>query len=153
MKKIYILLIVLFAGLLAIGAFFIFSSKKSTVTINNTTFNVEVAKTQAEREKGLSGRDSLENNAGMLFKFSSSDIHMFWMKDTFIPLDVIWINDGKIVEMTTLDPVSSEPAVDESVAEEIPSYTPKEKANYVLEINAGTSQELGFKVGDKVVIK
>lgn len=144
MKKIYwICLIVLFIGLV-VTAFFIFKSNKATVTIKEQKFSVEVAVTQKQREKGLSNRDSLEARSGMLFVFPINDIQPFWMKDTSIPLDIIWINDGKIVEMTTLDPESEE---------NIPNYIPKQKANYALELNAGTITENNFTLGDEVIIK
>lgn len=116
------------------------SPKTARIIINGKTFNAEVAQTDAEQTKGLSGRDYLAADSGMLFVFPKSDIYTFWMKDTKIPLDIIWINDGKIVEMTTLNPPSDD---------KIPSYTPKNKAQYVLELNANS----GFKVGDEVEIK
>lgn len=119
----------------------VFRSKKTAqVVIRGKTFNVELARTKAEQTKGLSGRESLDIDAGMLFIFPSSDIYSFWMKDTKIPLDIIWIDDYKIVEMATLNlPVDNN----------IPNYTPQSKAQYVLELNANSE----FNVGDEVKIE
>lgn len=114
-------------------------NKQPQVIINGKTINVEIAKTDTERQKGLSGRTSLDANAGMLFIFPKADIWPFWMKDTKIPLDIIYINNNHIVDMTTLQPQNGD---------NIPQYTPQNKANYVLELNANS----GFKVSDEVKI-
>ena len=139
------MIIILILIVLTVSAFFVYRAKTgSQVKINNKTFKVELALTDTRREKGLMGRDHLDANSGMLFVFPKSDIQTFWMKDTKIPLDIIWIEDAKIVEMTTLKPQSGTT---------IPQYTPKNKANYVLEVNAGITSENNIKVGDVVKIK
>ena len=145
MKKIYLFLIVVLVLISSILAadHFTNRSQQNTVSINGKEFNVELARTDAEHEKGLMDRDNLDADAGMLFIFKKADIQTFWMKNTLIPLDIIWINKGKIVEITTLDPDSPDFT---------PQYTPKEKAKYVLELNAGTVKENGFKIGDEVKI-
>lgn len=146
MIKNYWWIFLILVVLIILSPFVFRTPKTATIVINNKTFNVEVADNDAERVKGLSGRTSLDANAGMLFVFPRADIWPFWMKDTLIPLDIIWINastslsTGKIVEMTTLDIPSGD---------NIPSYTPIQKAQYVLELNANS----GFKVGDEVEIK
>lgn len=132
--------IILLLILVAISPFIFKSPKTAKIIIEGKTFNVEVADDEVERAKGLSGRDFLAADSGMLFVFENSDIHTFWMKDTKIPLDIIFINDNKIVEMMTLQPPANN---------NIPSYTPQNKAQYVLELNAG----FGFKVGDEVKIE
>lgn len=119
------------------------------VVINNQKFNVEIAQTAPERETGLMNRKSLDLNAGMFFIFSKSDIQNFWMKNTLIPLDIIWLAPSevegtlKIVDIQTLQPATKN---------NIPQYTPKVKASYVLEINAGLSNQYGFKIGDVIKI-
>lgn len=134
----WLILIIVIA--LALTFPYVFKSKQPQVSIDGKTFNVEIAQTDAEHTKGLSGRDFLAPDAGMLFIFPSSDIHTFWMKDTLIPLDIIYINDNNIVEITTLQPQNGD---------NIPKYTPQNKANYVLELNANS----GFKVDDEVKIQ
>ncbi|OGD56527.1 hypothetical protein A2V71_02380 [Candidatus Berkelbacteria bacterium RBG_13_40_8] len=129
---------------IGLGVFFSIKNRKPQVIINNKTIDVEVALTESQREKGLSGRTELDVNSGMLFVFPKSDIHTFWMKETKIPLDIIWIDEGKVVEIMTLDP---------QIDDQTPSYTPKNKANFVLEVNAGMASEDNIKVGDEVKIK
>jgi len=128
-----------------IGGYFIYQKQKlDIVTINGKDIKVELALTQSQQEKGLSGRNYLDKNSGMLFVFPQAGIQSFWMKDTLIPLDIIWINEGRIVDMTTLQP---------QTANNIPQYTPKNSAKYVLEVNAGFAAENNIKLGDEVKIK
>lgn len=150
MKKYWWILVIIIVVALGVTAFFIFNKKTSAnVTIKGKEFNVALALTDAQREKGLSKKESLDDNSGMLFVFPKSEIHSFWMKDTLIPLDIIWLAPSevegmsKIVEMATLDPQSEEMT---------PQYTPKNKANYVLELNAGEITENDFNIGDEVKI-
>ena len=105
-------------------------------------FDIEVARTKEERMKGLQFRKSLPKDAGMLFIFPKSQPHSFWMKDTFLALDIIWIDqDKRIVEiMTNILPCKTE---------QCPVYTPSKDALYVLELNSGRSLESGLKVGDQ----
>lgn len=104
-------------------------------------FTVEVVDTDAGRQKGLMFRQSLAPDAGMLFDFKDSHEVSFWMMNTFIPLDMLFIRaDGTIanihVNARPQDPTS------------IPSKGP---VMFVLEIPGGRSEELGIKAGDKVV--
>lgn len=109
------------------------------VLIGTQTFYAEAAATPATRVKGLAGRQSLAPNSGMLFIFEKSDIYPFTMLGMNFPLDILFIDNTKIVELAPNLPPGLE------------NYTPKNKANYVLELNAGTAQRLGLKVGDRVV--
>lgn len=79
----------------------------------------------------------------MLFVFSSATKHSFWMKDTLIPLDMIWMDYAhRVVDMRTqVPPCTSDPC---------PVYTPSANALYVLEINSGLSDTIGLKIGDEV---
>lgn len=104
-------------------------------------FTVEIADTPAEQQKGLMFRQELAPDAGMLFDFHESRQVSFWMQNTLIPLDMLFIrSDGSIanihVNAHPLDPTS------------IPSDGPVE---FVLEIPGGRSVELGIKAGDTVV--
>lgn len=144
MKKNWWLILIIVVGLIFTFPY-VFKTKNPTVEIGGRTLKVELAKTDSQRIKGLSNRNYLALDSGMIFIFPRSDIWPFWMKDTLIPLDIIWINastslsTGKIVDMTTLQPQNNT---------NIPEYSPKEKANYVLELNANSE----FKVGDEVKI-
>lgn len=122
---------------------YVFTKHKDKVTINSNIINVEIAKTNAELKKGLSGRKSLNKNSGMLFVFEKADIHPFWMKNTLIPLDILFIENNIIVDITTLNP---------PVDNNIPEYSPKNPANYVLEVNAGFAEENNIKIGNEVKI-
>lgn len=104
---------------------------------------VEFAKTTQELENGLMNRDSLEIDSGMFFVFSDEATRSFWMKDTLIPLDVIFISSkGRINEMTTLNPCQE--------TEICQSYDSKTPARYVLEINAGQAEKWNMTEGDIV---
>lgn len=104
------------------------------------TFSVEMAVTEAERAKGLMYRKSLPEGQGMLFDFHTEQDTSFWMENTYISLDIIFIRgDGtilRIAENTT--PLSQKL---------IPSGGP---VRGVLEVIAGTSRKLGIAVGDRV---
>ena len=74
-------------------------------TINGQDFNLDVADTEAEQNKGLSDRESLDEGRGMLFVFDTEDTWVFWMKDVRIPVDAIWIDaTGRIVDIQTMRP-------------------------------------------------
>jgi hypothetical protein len=112
------------------------------VTANgDQAFNIEVVDTPESRAKGLMFRTALAPDAGMLFDFHESRPVSFWMQNTLIPLDMLFIrHDGTIanihVNAKPMDPTS------------IPSDGPVE---FVFEIAGGRSVELGIKAGDKVV--
>ena len=113
--------------------------------INEICFNIELAKTQEERQRGLMHRQSLDENSGMFFIFDNEDLHSFWMKNTLVPLDIIWINkENKIVHI--------EHNVPPCIADPCSSYTPKEKAIYVLEVNGGLAEEYNFRESGTVTI-
>jgi len=106
---------------------------------------VELAITQEEQVLGLMFRKSLDRNKGMLFFFDEEGEHSFWMKDTLIPLDIIWINqNGEVVFISE----NTQPC-QENIC---PFISTDKKAKYVLEINAGISKEIDLKVGDKLEI-
>lgn len=123
--------------------------EKGTVTIKETTFSVELPKTDKEREKGLSGRKSLADNKGMLFNFETNDFHRFWMRDMQLPLDMLFIKDTKIVTIYENVPA---PATSVENANP-PVYLPSEPVNRILELSAGTVKKLGIKQGDTVTIE
>jgi uncharacterized protein len=115
------------------------SSNQSQKTKISLPQNLEIAKTPQERSIGLMNRDSLCETCGMLFVFDSPAIQSFWMKNTKIPLDMIFLDEtGNVVtihEKTT-------------PFQESPSYQSTKPAKYVLEVNAGWTQKLLLSVGD-----
>jgi uncharacterized membrane protein (UPF0127 family) len=102
--------------------------------------DVELARTDPERRQGLMDRPSLPDDAGMLFVFDAPSLQSFWMKNTLIPLDMIFIDDaGTIVGIVE----SAEPR----------TLTPRsvgKPSRYVLEVNGGWSKAHGVRAGDRV---
>lgn len=116
-------------------------TKNDAVCFKDNCWSVEIADSEEERARGLMFRENLEINQGMLFVFPKEGIYSFWMKNTKIPLDIIWLTlNKKIVQvMENVSPCGQE---------NCPSYIPKEKASYVLEINGGEAEKMGLKVGE-----
>jgi len=104
-------------------------------------FHVEIVSKGEAMRRGLQFRTTLAPDAGMLFVFPSAIKHSFWMKDTLIPLDMIWMDYAhRVVDVRTrVPPCASDPC---------PVYTPSVISLYVLEINAGVSEKMGLKIGD-----
>ena len=103
-------------------------------------FNIEIADTAASREKGLMFRTSLAPDAGMLFDYHREQQAAFWMQNTLIPLDMIFVGADGIVRTIH---VNARPLDTTS----IPSVVP---IRFVLEIAGGRSVEIGLKVGDRM---
>jgi uncharacterized membrane protein (UPF0127 family) len=100
-------------------------------------FTVEVAATPAEQERGLMFRKSLAPDRGMIFPYAPAQEVAFWMKNTLIPLDMIFIrSDGTIARIATAKPLDLTP---------VPSGEP---VSAVLEIRGGRAAELGIREGD-----
>ena len=110
---------------------------------NGKAVTAELAVTDAEREKGLMFREKLLPDQGMLFVFERDGVHGFWMKNTLIPLDMLWLDAGKSVAYIAAD-------VPPCTADPCPSYGPEFPARYVLELKAGEAAARGIKVGDRL---
>jgi len=124
-------------------------SKNTQVTINNKNINVEVALSPYKKTLGLMFRKKLDKNTGMLFIFEQEAKHTFWMANTYIPLDIIWINkDKKVVYIH-----ENTPSCDQNgfIKSSCTTYSPIDKALYVLEVNAGYTKENNINIGDTVV--
>ena len=104
-------------------------------------FNVEMALTGSEHARGLMNRSVLEQGSGMLFVFSGEAQRSFWMKDTLIPLDMLFLShDGSIHHIHQM----AKPQDKTQISSKRPSKA-------VLEINGGLADQLGIKAGDKVI--
>lgn len=113
---------------------------RQRIVIGKNNLFVEVVQTDEERMKGLMFREELPEDQGMLFVFEFSRIQSFWMRNTFIPLDIAFIDaEGKIVDIQHMEPI-----------DESKSYVSAAPALYVLEVNAGWFKRHGVKVGDMV---
>lgn len=122
------------------------SGSASIITPNGAIITIEVANTPKEQEQGLMFRKTLAVNSGMLFIFEQEQFLSFWMKNTLIPLDVLYLDPkAVIVDIQTMPPCSPE-------EEQCPSYTARGRAIYALEINAGEAEKLGLKIGDQLTL-
>jgi len=120
---------------------------QNTARINNIDINLEVSDSEEERAKGLSSRKELGEKEGMLFVFDKENTTpAFWMKDMLIPIDIIWINDNKIIQIDKNIQAPKEGTPDNKLIR----YTPKSSIDYVLEVNSGFSDKYDLKVGDTV---
>ena len=107
-----------------------------------TNISVEVADNKSERREGLMNRESLCQSCGMLFVYPDADERAFWMKNTLIPLDIIFISaDKKVLNVETAYP---EPNTSDS---DLTRYWSDGQAKYVLEVNAGYAEEKGIEKG------
>lgn len=130
-----------------LAAFFFtgcFGPSQPRVCFDKDCFYVEVASTPEERAKGLMFRESLGADRGMLFVFEDEERHSFWMKNTKIALDMIWMDSRPEV-------VFIKNAAQPCLKEECLSIYPDRKAKYVLEVASGTAERIGLKVSDKAI--
>lgn len=122
-------------------------NNKKILTIKGKEINLEIADTYEKRRVGLSNRQGIDKNSGMLFVFNNKDIKaVFWMKDMQFPIDIIWINDNKIVQIDKNVPQPEKDAPESNLKR----YSPKEPIDYVLEVNAGFCENNNIAVGDEV---
>lgn len=144
-----LLIIVIILVIFAIVSYFIIIPKiksKDTILIsfeNNNAMKAEIAETPEERTMGLMFRKKLECNEAMIFVYDSEQILNIWMKNTFIPLDIIFINSNKeIVKIVeNVEPCTEDPC---------PTYSSEYPAQYIIEANAGDVKKNELKVGQKV---
>lgn len=123
-----------------------FAPAQSVTLRDGKTIAIEVVADPETRAQGLMFRSSLSADRGMLFIFPESDAHSFWMKNTLIPLDIIWIDEARTVVHVERDvpPCKADPCA---------SYPPGKAAKYVLELAAGQAAARGVREGDRVTIE
>lgn len=125
------------------------SNTTSKLEINGVTLNVEIADSESGRNKGLSGRESLATDSGMLFVFEKAERYVFWMKGMKIPLDFIWIKDDHVVDLLP----NIQPPKSGEKDESLSVYSSKQEFNKVLEVNSGTINRLNIKIGDSIKLQ
>lgn len=144
-RKIFLIIIFLSVLLIAVYIFFMNENEQKEIQLcfENDCFEVELALTPEERSRGLMFREHLEENKGMLFVFDEEGERGFWMKNTLIPLDIIWLNENKeaVFIIRNVQPCGDD---------KCPVIRPDERAKYVLEIKEGTAHRIGLEVGDSV---
>lgn len=117
------------------------TSCQARVVGGNLCIQLERVSSPEDSARGLSGRQSLPPDRGMLFVFSRSGEHCFWMNDMNFPIDMVWLNaDKKVVHIVKNAQPSSYPD----------SFCPPTAAKYVLEINAGKASQAGLKTGSQL---
>lgn len=119
-----------------------------TLLIDGRPFTVEVVKTPASIQQGLSGRDAITTD-GMLFVMPTIDYHGFWMKDMRFDLDMVWIKDCQVVGVTAGVPVP----VPGTPLESLPTYQPPGPVDMVLEVPAQKSQAKNWAVGTPIAVQ
>jgi len=128
------------------GALHAAPRSRARVTAGGHVFTVDVADTPALQTRGLGGRARLGTSEGMLFPYAEKLRHVFWMKDMLISIDMIWLDNRRIVHIEHRVP-PPQPGTPDS---ELPSYYPPLPANFVLELAAGRARALNLKEGDLV---
>ena len=128
------------------------ASELRTVTIDASNgkkvkVRVEIADNALGQAIGLMYRKTLPEDQGMLFVYTDEEKRSFWMKNTFIPLSIAFMDSqGRIVDIQDMKPVGEEQSVPDA---KLPRYVSAEPAQYALEVNRGFFEEHGVKVGDK----
>jgi uncharacterized membrane protein (UPF0127 family) len=146
MRKVTIFLLTLIIFLCLFMAFLLKNNQMSYVKIDGKQFFVDVAKTDEQKAKGLDIYDKLPVKKGMIFTFQTPDYYPFWMKGMKFPIDIIYINNNKIVDIFENLP---NPKTDNETPVMV---KPQAKSNFILEINAGLSHKYNFKTGDRIEI-
>lgn len=128
--------------LIAAAVFLFFEEKNGVqIEIGDTKIQAIVAISESDKEKGLSGREKISENEGMLFVFDESGIYPFWMKDMLISIDMLWLDENKKV-ITIIENASPE---------SYPmTFVSKLPAKYVVETSAGFSKRHKIATGSEV---
>lgn len=141
---IVILFLILFGSFLVKQNTFLNKMDKNnikSVKINETLVKVDLATTTEEQERGLSVKNSLKDDEGMLFIFLESSKNYFWMKDMVFPIDIIWINDDfRVIHIEKNVGPNTYPQ----------TFGPNQESRYVLEVKALFSEKNNLKEGDIV---
>lgn len=122
------------------------SSEPASVSVGDLTLQVEVADNGPERSVGLSGRTEVPAGTGMAFVFDSPTRPSFWMQDTVVPLSIVWVLDGVVVDVAEMQPCPPGTAC--------PRYEPSDpdaRFDLAVEAPGGTFTDAGVQPGDAVV--
>ncbi len=138
--------------LVFLGVIFLFTLKKGSRTqkifLAGKPLRVEIRKTSAEREKGLSDRENLCSDCGMLFVFDQTGIYTFWMRKMHFDIDILWLAGDEVVDIT----YGAKAPLKEEFDAPRTTYQSKVPVDKVLEVNAGWVKENGVGVGDRMSV-
>ncbi|HEV7454597.1 MAG TPA: DUF192 domain-containing protein [Candidatus Saccharimonadales bacterium] len=112
-----------------------------TLQLQSSRYTLQVADSAAERRKGLGGRSSIPTDAGMLFVYDAPGLPCFWMKDTRVALDMIWLDSNKKVVHI---------AADVTPGTYPKTFCPPQPAQYVIELRAGEAVRNHVQTGDRL---
>lgn len=142
-KRIFITTVFIFSFLVLTGCQSVIQADDiSTIKINGKSFEVEVADTPQKKSKGLSGKEELDKNKGMLFLYGKEQRPEFWMKDMSFSLDFIWIKGNEVMDLDrNIEPEEVQPPQ---------TITPSKEVDKVLEVNSGVIEEYDINIGDRV---
>ena len=116
--------------------------------IGGQRFRLEVARTPVERARGLMNRESLPRDSAMIFVYPQEDHRGFWMKNTLIPLDILFLDsNGVVVDVQAMTPQIGAPD------SELTVHRSASPAKYAIEMNAGLAQELGIGPGTQALFR
>lgn len=142
-KKITVGILILVAISLALILISFGKEKENRVCFKNNCFKVELADNSEERSRGLTFKEKLEEDRGMLFIFDKEGEYPFWMKNTLVALDIIWLNENREVVFIS---ENAQPCEEDFCLD----INPAQNAKYVLEINGGISKQIGLKINDEI---
>jgi uncharacterized membrane protein (UPF0127 family) len=112
-----------------------------TMQIGKETFHLEIAVTTAEHEHGLMARDTMAADHGMIFVFAGEDERNFWMKDTLIPLDIIYMDaSGRVISVKSMKP------------RDLTGVSSNGRAKYAIELLHGAAERTGVQPGNVLTI-
>jgi len=122
--------------------------RQATLRIQGHILTVVLAETPSELASGLTPYEEVPNGTGMLFVLPQDSQPTFWTKGMHFAIDIIWIDDGQVVQIDAEVP----PVLPDTPDAKVPRYRPGQPVDHVLELAAGAAEELGIRVGDKVEI-
>lgn len=145
MKRLLVSAPILGMALMAGSALAANTTKTPSVALHGKTFSTELALDDASREHGLMDRTKLAADHSMLFVFADSEPRYFWMKNTLIPLDILYFDkDRKLISIAAdAQPCKADPCK---------VYSSYGSAQYVLELGGGVAKQAGIQVGDELTI-
>ena len=122
------------------------AAQTASVRVGEHRFTVDVADTDRTRSRGLMFVEHMDDGHGMIFLFPNQEPRSFWMKNTKIPLDILYFDRNRRLVAWSLN-------TPPCTTRNCPSYPSRVPAQYVLEINGGLSKKLGIRLGDELVLE